>query len=241
VTGQPYGQLPDATLSGYEFEGWWTDPRNGEAVSAGTVVSAETNHTLYAHWWDGNPFHDESLPTDDEVGQATEDAEGEEYEPGDEPEGDDPSSWPQPPADYIFNLSADEYDEDLEPADGSIDEGGEFPATDQQLSDFIAAMNGEGPEITSEQEQEENAVQAARQLDPDDECEDEPEQQTSGYAEPEWNPDFMFGVGGDQPETFQREYETYAVTGDSEPHSSEDTDSFVRMLSGGVVITSGED
>ena len=45
-----YGELPSATRSGYEFLGWWTSTSGGVKVTADTIVSFSSNHTLYAHW-----------------------------------------------------------------------------------------------------------------------------------------------------------------------------------------------
>lgn len=48
--GLPYGALPNATRANYTFKGWYTSASGGEQVSASTVVTATTDHTLYAHW-----------------------------------------------------------------------------------------------------------------------------------------------------------------------------------------------
>lgn len=48
--GIPYGELPTLTRTGYTFDGWFTDPVNGEQVTASTKVKIADNHTLYAHW-----------------------------------------------------------------------------------------------------------------------------------------------------------------------------------------------
>lgn len=55
VTGDMYGELPTANRTGYIFEGWYTEATGGTAVTSTTVVTAITNHILYAHW-KGNSF-----------------------------------------------------------------------------------------------------------------------------------------------------------------------------------------
>jgi uncharacterized repeat protein (TIGR02543 family) len=47
---QPYGTLPSTTQAGYAFDGWFDAPTGGTQVTATTVVSNASNHTLYAHW-----------------------------------------------------------------------------------------------------------------------------------------------------------------------------------------------
>ena len=52
-SGKTYGQLPAVTAQreGYTFAGWCLDADGeGELVTAETVVSKETDHTLYAKW-----------------------------------------------------------------------------------------------------------------------------------------------------------------------------------------------
>ena len=48
--GQTYGTLPTAWREGYTFEGWYTARDSGNLVTASTVVTAKTDHTLYARW-----------------------------------------------------------------------------------------------------------------------------------------------------------------------------------------------
>ncbi len=48
--GQSYGWLPEATRTGYNFDGWYTSPTGGSQVTTSTVVSTTSSHTLYAHW-----------------------------------------------------------------------------------------------------------------------------------------------------------------------------------------------
>ena len=46
-----YGILGDTpTREGYTFDGWYTEEIGGTKVTSDTVVSAEGDHTLYAHW-----------------------------------------------------------------------------------------------------------------------------------------------------------------------------------------------
>ena len=51
-TGKAYGQLPAVTVQreGYTFAGWSLDEDGEELVTAETIVSKETDHTLYAKW-----------------------------------------------------------------------------------------------------------------------------------------------------------------------------------------------
>ena len=48
TNGCAVGKLPEATREGYDFVGWFTAADGGEAVTAGTVVTADV--TYYAHW-----------------------------------------------------------------------------------------------------------------------------------------------------------------------------------------------
>ena len=50
IFGSTYGELPEPTREGYEFDGWYTEKNGGELVEAGTEVSDKGAHTLYAHW-----------------------------------------------------------------------------------------------------------------------------------------------------------------------------------------------
>ena len=50
IFGDTYGELPEPTREGYEFDGWYTAETGGELVEAGTEVSDKGAHTLYAHW-----------------------------------------------------------------------------------------------------------------------------------------------------------------------------------------------
>lgn len=56
--GQAYGYLPDKgnnnwptpALSNLTFTGWYTSPVGGTKITAGTKVTIQGNHTLYARW-----------------------------------------------------------------------------------------------------------------------------------------------------------------------------------------------
>lgn len=48
--GSSYSSLPTPTRSGYEFEGWYTEPNGGVKVYSGSTVKLDYNHYLYAHW-----------------------------------------------------------------------------------------------------------------------------------------------------------------------------------------------
>ena len=50
VTGAPYGDLPTPVYRNFAFEGWYTERINGKLITRTTIVTAETSHTLYAHW-----------------------------------------------------------------------------------------------------------------------------------------------------------------------------------------------
>lgn len=50
----PYGSLPSPIKQGYVFGGWWTSATGGTQVTADTIVTGSANHTLYAHWEEGN-------------------------------------------------------------------------------------------------------------------------------------------------------------------------------------------
>ncbi len=44
------GDLPEPVYEGHTFEGWYTEPEGGTKVDESTVVTATTDHTIYAHW-----------------------------------------------------------------------------------------------------------------------------------------------------------------------------------------------
>ena len=48
--GSAYGQLPSASRTGYEFDGWFTAASGGSKVTSATKVATASDHTLYAHW-----------------------------------------------------------------------------------------------------------------------------------------------------------------------------------------------
>lgn len=49
--GQPYGELPAPTRTGYTFAGWYTAKgEDGARVEADTIVRAVEDHELFAHW-----------------------------------------------------------------------------------------------------------------------------------------------------------------------------------------------
>ena len=51
IVGEPYGSLPFAQRTGYTFGGWRLGPgAGGTPVTAGTIVTTYTNHTLGAAW-----------------------------------------------------------------------------------------------------------------------------------------------------------------------------------------------
>ena len=50
--GSTYGTLPTPTTTrtGYEFDGWYTEPNGGTKVTSDTVVTITNDQTLYARW-----------------------------------------------------------------------------------------------------------------------------------------------------------------------------------------------
>lgn len=46
--GDPLGELPEVTRSGWLFDGWWTMPDGGQQISTATVPDADTDY--WAHW-----------------------------------------------------------------------------------------------------------------------------------------------------------------------------------------------
>lgn len=72
--GSTYGVLPVPTRSNYTFLGWYTASGGGTPVTAETVVTATSNHTLYAHWAQGSvslPTVTSDAPTDITTARAT--------------------------------------------------------------------------------------------------------------------------------------------------------------------------
>ena len=47
---RPYGDLPTATQTGYDFVGWFTERSGGTQVTATTKMTQTADHTLFAHW-----------------------------------------------------------------------------------------------------------------------------------------------------------------------------------------------
>ena len=45
-----YGNLPDATRTGYDFAGWYTARSGGSRITESSQVTKSYDHTLYAHW-----------------------------------------------------------------------------------------------------------------------------------------------------------------------------------------------
>ena len=50
VTTEVYGLLCTPVKSGYTFDGWYTSMNGGTLVTKDTLVTKETDHTIYAHW-----------------------------------------------------------------------------------------------------------------------------------------------------------------------------------------------
>ena len=48
--GEAYGGMPVPSRPGHTFVGWYTARTGGDLVTAETVVSAMSDHALYAHW-----------------------------------------------------------------------------------------------------------------------------------------------------------------------------------------------
>ena len=48
--GSAYGTLATTSRTGYTFAGWFTAASGGTQVTAATIVSTASNHTLYAQW-----------------------------------------------------------------------------------------------------------------------------------------------------------------------------------------------
>jgi len=55
--GEPYGILPTATRGdSYTFDGWFTAAEGGTEVISSTIVTATSNHSLYAHWSEAKKY-----------------------------------------------------------------------------------------------------------------------------------------------------------------------------------------
>ena len=48
--GNAYGELPTPTRELYAFDGWFTAAVDGELITEKTIVTASSDHVLYAHW-----------------------------------------------------------------------------------------------------------------------------------------------------------------------------------------------
>ncbi|MBS5931767.1 MAG: InlB B-repeat-containing protein [Clostridiales bacterium] len=48
--GEKYGTLPTPVREGYTFRGWYTAKTNGVLIQSTTIVTATSNHVLYALW-----------------------------------------------------------------------------------------------------------------------------------------------------------------------------------------------
>lgn len=55
--GASYGTLPLAYIQGYTFDGWYTSPVGGSAVTASTAASSAFNQMVYAHYSVGTASH----------------------------------------------------------------------------------------------------------------------------------------------------------------------------------------
>ena len=70
----PYGTLPIATRMGYVFAGWFTGKSVGTIVEPETMVTTQSNHTLYAHWQEKNGYtvkYDENFATSGAIPDKT--------------------------------------------------------------------------------------------------------------------------------------------------------------------------
>lgn len=58
VFGSNYGKniyaLPVPSKTGYDFVGWYTEKDGGEEIQVNDIVAIAENHTLHAHWKEGN-------------------------------------------------------------------------------------------------------------------------------------------------------------------------------------------
>ena len=51
-----YGTLPTPTRDGFTFTGWYTAASGGNLVTASTIMTTASNHTLYAHWTENSYY-----------------------------------------------------------------------------------------------------------------------------------------------------------------------------------------
>lgn len=50
ITNSPYGYLPSPYLAGFVFDGWYTDPVDGDLITPVTMVTSTNPVTLFSHW-----------------------------------------------------------------------------------------------------------------------------------------------------------------------------------------------
>ncbi len=93
TVGQPYCALATTSRTGYAFAGWFTAAEGGEQVTADTVVTNASNHTLYAHWT--------ALPYTAWVKGISNWPEGADTSPNGDPDNDDLPNL----IEYAFGLS----------------------------------------------------------------------------------------------------------------------------------------
>lgn len=48
--GSTYDDMPTPMHAGYTFDGWYTESMGGARVTNSTIITANSNHILYAHW-----------------------------------------------------------------------------------------------------------------------------------------------------------------------------------------------
>lgn len=54
--GQPYGALPTGHMPKMQIEGWYTAAEGGDRITSATIVTAESDQTLYAHWEESDSY-----------------------------------------------------------------------------------------------------------------------------------------------------------------------------------------
>lgn len=63
VFGEKYTTLPEATRSGYELDGWYTEPEGGARCLRDTLVQTARDHIFYARWIkEESPKEDSDTP-----------------------------------------------------------------------------------------------------------------------------------------------------------------------------------
>lgn len=78
IPNDKYRSLPIPVREGYDFLGWYTD--SGDEVIDDTIVSAEKNHTLYAHWKKANEENNENNNGSNESGNGNNESSNENNE-----------------------------------------------------------------------------------------------------------------------------------------------------------------